>query len=356
MITPWIYQGLFQLIAANPGHARASAWRAAVGSYARDYLLALCRLDPFGFTPMKVMILESGQKNPLRQRRGNLAWANYSGRMGRQFHQIGNAAFLVQAGRLLQDDELVAAGWRQLFWFSGHNPQGLASINGFGTNLTSGQYFSDTLGRRFPGGTVNGALGNAQDQPWFWAFNEYYTYANLNVLWFATVACGTQFSEPLALWPQEIQESPHTADPEHHPLASFPVRLKGGAAHRFTGLVPGDPERPIAWSVDGVPGGSATVGTIASDGTYTAPRVAAPRQVRIEASAGPDPARRAATAVTIMPVPGAVPGLRLTVTGNQVELAWDRAEGLVSGYTIWKRLSVGYDAVGTNAVNLAQSA
>jgi hypothetical protein len=347
MITPWIYQGLFQLIAAHPTHPRNAAWRAAVGSYARDYLLALGRQNPFGFTPMKVMVLEPEQKNPLRQRRGNLAWANFSGRMGRQFHQIGNAAFLVQVGRLLQDDELVAAGWRQLFWFSGHNPKGLASINGFGTNVNSGQHFRDTLGRRFPGGTVNGALGNTQDQPWFWGFNEYYTYGNLNVLWFATVACGAQFSDPLALWPREIQESPHTADPEHHPRATFPVRLKGRSIQRFAGLVPEQPDQPIVWSVDGVSGGNATVGTIAPDGTYTAPRVAAPRQIRIEAVATQDPTRRAATAVTIMPAPGAVPGLRLTTAGAQVDLTWDRADGLVAGYTIWKRLPVGSDAVGT---------
>jgi hypothetical protein len=64
MITPWIYQGLFQLIAAHPTHPRNAAWRAAVGSYARDYLLALGRLDPFGFTPMKVMVLEPEKRIP----------------------------------------------------------------------------------------------------------------------------------------------------------------------------------------------------------------------------------------------------------------------------------------------------
>jgi len=347
MITPWIYQGLFQLFAASPDHPRAAAWREAVRIYARDYLLGLARRDPFGFTPMKVEVVPQGGKSALKQKRGNLAWSNFSGRIGRQFHQIGNAACLIQAGKLLDDQELIDAGWKQIFWFSGHNPSGLTAINGFGTNANSGQYLPDTLGRRFPGGTVNGAHGNARDLPWFWSFHEYYTYANLNVLWFATVACGGNFSAPLALWPRETRESPHTADPDNHPLATFPVRMKGGFSYAFGAHVPGDPDQPVSWSVDGIPGGNAMVGTITLGGIYQAPQVDAPKEVRIEALARRDPKRRASTAVTILPVAGPVPSLRLEEKDGRVSLTWDAAKGLVSGYTIWKRLPVGRDSVGT---------
>jgi hypothetical protein len=345
MITPWIYQGLFMLLAAAPDHPHALAWKAAIGSYARDYLLALARQDPFGFTPMKIAVLTTQDGNRLRQQRGNLTWSCFSTRTGRQFHQLGNAAFLVQAGQLLKDQELIDAGWRQLFWFSGHNPEGVASINGFGNNVCSGQHFPDSLGRCFPGGTVNGAIGDAHDQPNFYAFNEYYTYANLNLLWFATVACGGHFSDALALWPEEIREAPHGADPDHHPRAAFPLRLKGGFSYPFSGLVPGSEDQPLTWLVDGIPGGDQRVGTMSPAGVYQAPIVGQPRQVRITVRAGAG--RQAETAATVMPVAGAVPGLRLTVVDERVVLNWDRAPGPVSGYTIWKRLPIGEQTVGT---------
>ena len=345
MITPWIYQGLFQLIAAAPDHPHAAAWRAAIASYARDYLLALARQDAFGFTPMKVEVLDPQAGKRLRQQRGNLTWSCFSTRTGRQFHQLGNAAFLVQAGRLLKDQELIDAGWRQLFWFSGHNPAGVASINGFGNNVCSGQHFPDSLGRCFPGGTVNGALGKSDDQPNFWAFNEYYTYGNLNVLWFATVACGGHFSDTLALWPQEIREAPHSADPDHHPRAAFPLRLKGGFSYPFTGLVPGAEDQSLTWLVDGIPGGDPRVGTMSPAGVYQAPIVDQPRQVRITVRAGAG--LQAETAATVMPVAGAVPALRLSVVEGHVALNWDQAPGPVAGYTIWKRLPIGEHTVGT---------
>ena len=343
MITPWIYQGLFQLITALPEHGQAPRWREAVRSYAHDYLMTVAQRNPFGYTPMKIETLGLKRRDPAQ---GGVAY-QYFGKIGRQFHQIGNAAFLLQAGRLLDDPACVQAAWRQFFWFSGHNPAGYGLIHGFATNLNSGQYYPDVLGRAFPGGTINGAVGDEQDNPNFEKYNEYYTYANLNLLWFATQAGARQFSAPVELWPKEIEESPHTAQPETHPRASFPVRMKSGFAYRFTAVVRDDPEHRVDWTVDGIVGGAAAVGMITADGTYTAPRLSEERTVTVSAISRRDPAHRAETRVTLLPAPGAVPALQVVNENGKARLSWKAAEGNPTGYTIWKRLPVSDERVGT---------
>lgn len=343
MITPWIYQGLFQLIAALPEHERAPRWREAVRSYAHDYLMTVAQRNPFGYTPMKIETLGLTRREPAE---AGLAY-QYFGKIGRQFHQIGNAAFLLQAGRLLEDQSCVDAAWRQFFWFSGHNPGGYGLIRGFANNVNSGQYYPESTGLAFPGGTVNGAVGDAGDNPDFDKYNEYYTYANVSLLWFATVAGAQQFSGPVELWPKEIQESPHTAYPDTHPRASFPVRMKGGFAYRFTAVVRDDPQQGVDWAVSGIRGGDATVGTISPDGTYTAPVVREERSVVITASSHLNPAQRDETRVSLLPAPGAVPSLRVEREEGKARLTWTPAEGSPTGYTIWKRLPVSDERAGT---------
>jgi hypothetical protein len=343
MITPWTYQALFHLIAACPDHARAPAWREAVRMYARDYLLAISRRNPFGYTPMKVETLTL--KRQLGASSG-LAY-QYFAAIGRQFHQIGNAAFLLAAGKLLNDQELIDAAWKQMFWFSGHNPAGYGLIHGFATNVNSGQYYPDELGRAFPGGTINGAVGDEHDNPNFEKYHEFYTYGNISLLWFATVAGATRFSQPLELWPSEIREAAHTADPDNHPRISFPLRMKGGFTYPFMAVVRDDPMNAVAWQVEGIVGGSDAVGTISDDGRYRAPEVTSEQQVTISAIAKRDPAIRAQTRVTIMPAPRQVEGLALAMRDGRAELSWQALPGNVTGYTIWKRLPIAAETAGT---------
>jgi hypothetical protein len=343
MITPWIYQGLFKLVEYLPDHPRAPAWREAIAMYARDYLMAIATRNPFGYTPMKA---DAAPGSTLTRRHGDLSY-QYFAAIGRQFHQIGNAAFLMEAGRLLHDQAMIDAAWRQMFWFAGHNPAGYALINGFGNNLNSAQYCTKNLGRVFPGGTINGAVGDQSDQPDFERYNETYTYANLSLLWFATVAGATRFEAPLELWPKEITESPHGADPLHRPRAAFPVRMKGGSTYRFTAVVRDHPDSGLVWQVDGVPGGNDQVGRISADGTYTAPYVTSVIQVVIAAASLADPAIRDQTSVTIMPVPRQVQNLNATVEQGRLALSWDPVPENVTGYTIWKRLPFGTHHAGT---------
>ena len=343
MLTPWIYQGLLKLIEYLPEHPKAAVWRQSVKSYASDYLLAISRENSFGFTPMKV---EASATSTLKRHRGDLSY-QYFAQIGRHFHQIGNSAFMMQVGKLMKDQDLINGAWQQVFWFSGNNPSGLSLINGFGKNTPTQQYFATTLGRSFPGGISNGAVGDAGDNPDYLKYNEYYSYGNLNVLWLATAIGSSRFESPLELWPREIRESPHSAHPEQHPPASFPVRMKGGFTYPFTAVVRDDPDNAVEWSVDGVPGGNAQTGTIDEKGSYAAPPVAKETKVTIAAASRKDPTVHAQTQVTILPVPAKVANLRASVVAGKVELSWDPVPGKVSGYTIWRRLPATGGQVGT---------
>jgi YD repeat-containing protein len=58
----------------------------------------------------------------------------------------------------------------------------------------------------------------------------------------------------------------------------------------------------VTWSVNGLPGGDTTVGTISTDGLYTAPaRVPNPATVTVTATDKDDPTDSASASVTIMP-------------------------------------------------------
>lgn len=343
MLTPWIYQSLFMLIENFPEHPQASKWKASILMYAEDYLMSIAKNNAFSFTPMKAQALtlkrQVGTKNSLAYQ--------YFGSIGRQFHQIGNAAFMLKTGKLLQNQALIDAAWRQIFWFSGHNPSGYGFIHGFCTNINSGQYYPDYLGLAFPGGTNNGPVGNAEDFPDFEKYNEYYGYGNLNVLWLATVIGASKFESPLELWPKEILETPHTADPENHPRQGFPLRVKGGFTQQFTAIVQNDSENNVEWRVNDIKGGNDALGRISENGNYCAPFVKEPLQVFISALSLKDKSVHSETPLTIMPAPAQVQNLRASTVQGKVLLSWDPLNENVSGYTIWKRLPIGKSMVGT---------
>jgi hypothetical protein len=343
MLTPWIYQSIFKLIEEFPNHPKADLWRNSVRMYARDYLMVISKRNPFGFTPMKVQSLTLKRQVKASS---TLAY-QYFGAIGRQFHQIGNAAYMLKAGKLLMDQELIDSAWKQMFWFAGHNPSGYAFIHGFGTNINSGQYYPDHLGMAFPGGTNNGPIGDENDNPDFEKYNEYYGYGNLNLLWFATVAGASQFEHPIELWPKEISETPHTADPEHHPQHSFPLRMKGGFEYQFMAIVQNDPENMLEWMVNDVCGGSEAMGYISENGKYSAPFVTKAMQVTVTVVSVKDKSLHDQTPVTIMPAPRQVKNLNVIMNTGKVYLSWDALFENVTGYSIWKRLPVGETTVGT---------
>lgn len=337
MMTPWLYQSLFRLLELYPDHEKAGAWRESVRGYAEDYLLRSSAMNVFGYTPMKV------GEDGLKRRRGTLSY-QYFGEIGRMFHQVGNAAYLLSAAKLLGDDRLRQAGMRQIQWFAGINPLGIGCVYGLSGNIPGGQYHAETWGAAIPGGIPNGMTGDAQDFPEvrFW---EYYTYASLNGLWFATAAGASKFGRELELWPAEVPEAPHDPESEGHARIVFPVRVKGGFSYRFHALAA--PGKDLAWYVNGVEGGSAETGTIDSGGTYRAPFVTECARVTIGTALRGAPGTYAETPVLIMPAPPKVEGLRCLKRGHEVILTWNAVTANCSGYTIWRRLPVTEREAGT---------
>ncbi len=83
-----------------------------------------------------------------------------------------------------------------------------------------------------------------------------------------------------------------------------------------------NPSTMVNWSVDGVPGGNSTVGTINAAGIYTAPLVApAAGSVTITATAAADPAKSASQLVTINTMVGIMitpsPALNIALENSQ---------------------------------------
>src|SRR5579864_7030298 len=78
--------------------------------------------------------------------------------------------------------------------------------------------------------------------------------------------------------------------------ASVPL----GEPQTFTAVVSNAANTAVSWSVNGVPGGNATVGTIDAGGVYTAPAsLPAPASVSVQAASAADTSKTSASQVTI---------------------------------------------------------
>jgi hypothetical protein len=99
-------------------------------------------------------------------------------------------------------------------------------------------------------------------------------------------------------------------------LAPAAASVELGAAVQFTVTVTGsgNPSRAVSWSVNTIPGGDATVGTVSSSGLYTAPRALPPGAVAVRATSVADPAKLAEAAVTV------TSNLTIAITGGPAEV------------------------------------
>jgi hypothetical protein len=106
------------------------------------------------------------------------------------------------------------------------------------------------------------------------------------------------------------------------------ANVRAGATQPFTATVSGAADETVNWSVSGVVGGSATVGTISSKGVYTAPATLPnPNTVTIEAVSAADASATAISDLTLWnPVPTissvsptsfAAGAYTLTITGSK---------------------------------------
>src|SRR6185312_12089939 len=83
---------------------------------------------------------------------------------------------------------------------------------------------------------------------------------------------------PIALW------AASDASAERPVITPSLVEAAPGAAKRFQVTIAGHPAASVAWSVNDVPGGNATLGRITASGLYTAPGAApSPHEIHIVA-------------------------------------------------------------------------
>jgi hypothetical protein len=112
------------------------------------------------------------------------------------------------------------------------------------------------------------------------------------------VGCGGSNAEQPTIASSEVAVS---VDP---PAVSLSV----SQTQQFTATVTSTSNKNVTWDVNGVAGGTATVGTISSSGLYTAPaQVPSPAQVTVNATSMADPTKSDSANVTISEIAGSGP-------------------------------------------------
>ena len=117
--------------------------------------------------------------------------------------------------------------------------------------------------------------------------------------------------------PQQIQVS----------VAPNPANVRTASSQQFTATVTGSTNSTVTWSVNNLPGGNSTTGTINSSGNYTAPAALPnPNTVTIQAASSADSSAFGVSNVTLLnptpiltsinPTSMNVGALSLTVTGG----------------------------------------
>lgn len=98
-------------------------------------------------------------------------------------------------------------------------------------------------------------------------------------------------------------------------VAPATATVRAGSTQAFTATVTGSANTSVTWAVNGIAGGNAIVGTIRTDGLYTAPaNLPNPNTVTVTASSVADSTKQGSTGVTLQnPIP-----VLSTVTPNSI--------------------------------------
>src|SRR3954453_18247183 len=123
------------------------------------------------------------------------------------------------------------------------------------------------------------------------------------------------------------------------------AELMTGTTQQFTATVPGQTNPAIAWSVDGVDGGDPPVGTISSDGIYTAPSSSGSHTVAARYSGTASGTASSTVAVFSLSVS---PGGVLVMPGGTQQFSAD-VQGISNTSVTWSvdGISGGNSSVGT---------
>jgi len=96
--------------------------------------------------------------------------------------------------------------------------------------------------------------------------------------------------------------NPCTVLPVTVTVAPSTATIQANATQQFTATVANSTNTAVNWSVNNVPGGNATVGTVSATGLYTAPSVTANLVVSISAAWAGDASRVGSAQVTVTPI------------------------------------------------------
>lgn len=124
-------------------------------------------------------------------------------------------------------------------------------------------------------------------------------YLYLALLTLASVSCGCKLGNGGFAAPPS---SPSTISVT---LSPSPANVRAGGSQQFTATVSGSANQSVSWTVNGVAGGNASVGTVTSAGLYTAPgSVPSSNTVTLGATSAADASATASSAITLLnPVP-----------------------------------------------------
>ncbi len=110
-------------------------------------------------------------------------------------------------------------------------------------------------------------------------------------------------------------------------VSPSPANVRTGSFQQFTATVTGSTNSAVTWSVNNIPGGNSTTGTISSTGNYSAPAILPnPNTITIQATSSADSSAFGVSNVTLLhptpvltsinPTSMNVGALSLTVTGS----------------------------------------
>jgi protein dithiol oxidoreductase (disulfide-forming) len=119
------------------------------------------------------------------------------------------------------------------------------------------------------------------------------------------------------------------------------IVLAGGGTRQFTAaVVNAGANTDVTWTVNGIAGGNATIGTISSAGLYTAPaKIPTPASVSITAVPAADPTRPGSAMVTIE-------NLKVTVTPASAQVATGATQAFAAAVTNTSNTAVTWNVNG----------
>src|SRR5206468_2057511 len=117
-------------------------------------------------------------------------------------------------------------------------------------------------------------------------------------------------------------------------VSPSPATVPPGGTQQFSASVSGTNNNAVGWSVNGIPGGNAAMGTISATGLYMAPNnVPNPSTITVTATSAADPTKSATVSVMIQT------STNLTITPATVDILINSGNTAIGAYQV----TISYD-------------